>query len=98
VRERLLPLALAAVDDADACIVLADAIEETGWWTRANGMLVYKVIYPDYPWPEQLPEWDGEVVRDWFRMGFEFVAEGREIGWRFIKAIVTVLSNSEEKP
>lgn len=30
--EQLCALALAAIDDADARIVLADAIEESGWW------------------------------------------------------------------
>lgn len=28
----LLPLALAAIEDTDARLVLADALEESGWW------------------------------------------------------------------
>lgn len=41
----LMPLALAAIDDAEARLVLADAIEESGWWDdRAWAVL------PLLPW------------------------------------------------
>ena len=94
----LLPLATQALEDPNARKVLEDAIEETGWSTRANGLLVYAALYPGYLTPEQVPaEWDGEAVREWFRLGFQFAEERKSIGHDFIQAIVSVLSNSEEQ-
>lgn len=41
----LLPLALAAIEDADARLVLADAIEENGWWDERAW-----AVLPLIPW------------------------------------------------
>lgn len=37
----LLPLALAAIEDADARLVLADALEESGWWDDRLDAFLY---------------------------------------------------------
>lgn len=85
----LLPLALAAIEDADSRAVLADALEESGWCTRANGIAVHTLMYqPDYQHPA---EWDGKRVREWFSIGFDLARQGFNTGDEFLRAIAAVL-------
>ncbi|MBX3264884.1 MAG: hypothetical protein KF782_34755 [Labilithrix sp.] len=100
---RLLPLALAAVDDPAARLVLLDALEESGWSSdRAHGAAVHRQMYqlPNeyYDAWDRGPGWS--IVTDqlgWFRVGLTGLREERTMR-RFAEAIVSVLRQIGEEP
>lgn len=83
--EQLFLLALAAIDEADARPVLADAIEQVSWDTCEHGALVLAVLHDTWP-PTHEAGWD---AREWFAMGARL--GDTTTGDRFRRAIAAVM-------